>query len=353
MNSFYQPNPQVISQSPAEHLKKYLQKPIIMAVGAIAIVMALLSVASNILTSFFSSSYTSYSSSFSQNLAAQNAVTQYISIAFTVITCLLYSVPFIVMNIQAKRGSNPTAAVTVLQVISVILLVFYSLFLLLYTAIFVLFSIGLSFRNGFISSSAYFTMSGDISSLPTGIAIVIFAIVELILIVMLFYPIALVRLSFSVKGILNGKTAKVNGATAAGVYNVIFCILACISTLLILIVFLATLTEGTNIIRITVNDAVLSGADAAIYLGVTSITLIVAIVGFIIKARACFGLKRHMNAFAAFGNMGSNNSNQYGGAQQSPNQYGDQYNNPMGGYQQNDGYQGNPYDNNPYGGNQN
>lgn len=348
MNPFYQTTPQVMSPSPTEHLKKYLQKPLIMTIGVLSIFQMLISATFSILLSYLSTSplYSSYTT---QAAAAQNAVIQYASIAITVIFSLLYSFSYVIMYSQAKKGKSPTGAVTALQVLSVISLVFYIILLILFTLAVVIIFAGI----GFASTSLFRTYGDAVYNISMSIVLVLVSVIEVILIALLFYPIALVRLSFSVKGILTGRSDTVKGASAVGVYNVIFCVFACIATLIILIGFLATLTEGRNIISISINGRSLTGTDAILMLGIMLIMLVFSVVTFIIKARAAFGLKRHMNTFAAFGNIGSgyNNPNQYGTNQQNYNQYGDQYNNPVGGYPQNNEHQSNPTDNNPYGGN--
>lgn len=335
MNSFYQSSSQVIAQSPAEHLKNYLQKKVILTIGIISIIQLL-----------FSSVLTVFTNYLSTSAASQSSVIQYILLALTIIPSLIYSLSYIIIYIQAKKGKNPMGAVTALQVLSVIALVVSSLALFLFTLCFILIFMGIG-----IFSTGYSHISGDVAyNISMTLLLVVFCILELLLLAFLFYYIALVRLAFSAKGILTGRSDKVKGATAVGVYNIIFCIFACFATLIMLIGFIATLIGNEGFITISVNNRAVTGANAILIAGLMLIMLIVGVVTFIIKAKAAFGLKRHMNAFSAFGNMSHNNPNQFGSFQQSPNQYGDQYNNP--GYQQNGGYPGNPYDNNPYSGNQ-
>lgn len=315
MNPFTQPYSgygQTTLASPSSHLCGFLKKPVIFVIGLFSTVSALLALVGEIfITDVYSTLFNSISPYTKPGVERttfefiKNFFSTYIIVVFSVTTilALLAAIPYLIMYFRSRGGKNPTGAVTVLQVASIINLV-GACFLVLIALLYVFFiAVSASTLSAVQRSSSLYgssTAPGTIALIPMTIVIVISAILAAL---NLTYAIGYVRLAFSAKNILKDQSSTLKNAGLIGVFNVITASLSIIGTIISIIMTIslivtpsvayATARYGSTTIDM-LPEVIGSLTTAMILCSAASVFSCVVMIS---KAVAAFGAKRHMNSF--------------------------------------------------------
>lgn len=340
MNQFYnQGYSQQPLNSPSAHLREYLKRPIIFALGAFSLTSLLISIITLVITQFFPT-YFQASLTVTVNGSASQTGT-IIAYVILFLFSLLSPIAFIMMYCMAKKNKNPRPAVTILQVTSIISLVFTSIFILLYTICMIVMFCAKDYMTSqlFINDYYYYNSSGMAFDTLYTMMCVLFVVLEIALIFGLVYNICQVRLAFSVKSILNDRSTKINGATYIGVINIIMAVMLGISFIFFSISLIA-LFATISYVPTTHTTATI------IVMILLVITMLISIIYAIMTAVAAFGVKSHMNRFNGYFNTPQTPTGYY-------NDGFSNYDNTSFNPYQNNGYSNNntgynPYQNNDY-----